>query len=67
VDPASVVAPKGYLLSVKLMNNFSHKLENNLEVLDKSNINYRELEKLSDRLKTLNEEQISLHQINEAK
>jgi hypothetical protein len=36
------------------MSNFSHKLEGNKEAIVKANINYPEIEKLTERLGTLN-------------
>ncbi len=50
----SIVIPNGYLLSVKLMSNFSHKLEDNKEAIVKANVNYPDIEKISERLNTLN-------------
>lgn len=63
-----VVAKSGYLVLVKMFSNFEQKIEaNKMKGESSTEVNYRELTRVAKRLKEINSEQVSLHQINEVK
>ena len=59
----------GYFVHVKFMTNFNHKLTAVTERAQNelTNTNYIELAKAAAKLKEINSEQVTLHQVNEVK